>query len=446
MLPIRDFLAFIQQNALFDEKKQILAAVSGGKDSVLMVHLLKTSGHKFSIAHCNFHLRGEESQRDEDFTKNLAKQLEVPFFRTDFDTEEYATHHHISIQMAARDLRYNWFNELKEDFDFDVIALAHHRNDAVETILLNLTRGTGIAGMHGILPKNGVLVRPLLFLNREQIDRHIVEEQLAFVEDSSNSSTKYARNLLRLEVIPKLKLINPGLEETFEQNSSRFLELEQLLENNLSVLCKDLFIDQGDMVRISVEKIKKLYPQKLLLFGLFRGYGFTENVLDDLIRSLDKHSGRIFESPDYQLLLDRDQLLLMKKSKKTALTVSILETDKEIFYRHYGLYLLHDDSPLIVSDNTMATSVDASKLTFPLILRSWQKGDCFYPLGMQRRKKLSDFFINEKVPLLIKNQVPILVNGNGEIIWVGGYRLDDRYKVTSQTKKVIIFELFNRNL
>ncbi|MGV8879018.1 MAG: tRNA lysidine(34) synthetase TilS [Sphingobacteriaceae bacterium] len=446
MLPTKEFFDFIDENRLFNVDKKLLAAVSGGKDSVLLARLLKKAGYHFSIAHCNFRLRGSESDRDEDFTANLARQLEVPFFSKSFNTVQYATEKNISIQMAARELRYDWFNELKSILHFDLIALAHHQNDAVETILLNLVRGTGIAGLHGILSKNGDLVRPLLFLNREQIDHIVKQEQLDFVEDSSNASIKYARNLLRLEVIPKLKQLNPALEETFEKNKNRFLELEQLLENQLSILRKEILIEKDGVLAISIANIKKLKPQQLLLFGLFREYGFAENVLADLIRSLDKHPGKMFESPGFTLLLDRTHLLLIKKSDIKPLRVAIRQTDKEIDYPNYRLHLLHDGSPLIVKDNAMAASVDAEKLNFPLSMRPWQAGDYFYPLGMQKRKKLSDYLINEKVPLLLKNKVPVLVNGNGEIIWVGGLRMDDRYKVTRHTKKVIIFELFNRSL
>ena len=448
MLPVPQFQEFAQRHALFTPQKLVLAAVSGGKDSVLLAHLLKSSGFKFALAHCNFLLRGEESQRDQDFTANLAGQLQVPFFLTEFNTENYAAKNSISIQMAARKLRYEWFDQLCAEHHFDCIALAHHQNDAIETVLLNLTRGTGIAGMHGILPKNGKLVRPMLFLSKENIDEICAEEKLVFVEDSSNNSTKYARNKIRLEVVPKLKELNPNLEKTFEQNLERFRELEQLLENQLEQLRDTVFIHLKSETRIKISELKKLQPQKLLFFGLLREFNFSEQVVGDLIRSLEKNPGKIFESGTHQIILDRTEIIICKKKERgkesgERTKLQIQENQNEVHFQDFKLKLLHDDSALIVKNNPMAASVDAEKLIFPLTLRNWQTGDYFFPLGMQQRQKLSDFFIHQKLPLHQKAKVAVLVNGNQEIIWVCGLRLDDRYKVRAQTKKVVIFELSN---
>jgi len=318
MLPVKQFTDFIEQNKLFKPAGKVLAAVSGGMDSVLMAHLLKAAGYNFSITHCNFQLRGDDAIADQEFCKNLAQQLGVPFYTINFDTTDYAANHKISIQMAARDLRYQWFQQVKQQHGYDVIALAHHQNDTIETILLNLTRGTGIAGLHGILPKNGDLVRPLLFLNREAIQQLIQQNSLQYVEDSSNSSVKYTRNKIRHEVIPKLKELNPGLEKTFESNLQHFREMETLLELKLSELKKDLFIQQGDEIHLPLEAVKKLEPKRLLLFNLLQPYGFNETTVNDLIASLDKHSGRVFESLGYRLILDRENIILVKKTDHPA--------------------------------------------------------------------------------------------------------------------------------
>jgi tRNA(Ile)-lysidine synthase len=293
MLPLKGFTEFIEHHGLFSRDSKILAAVSGGMDSVLMVHLLKAAGFSFGIAHCNFQLRGDESLRDQEFCNHLAEKLRVPFHSVSFDTSKYAADEKISTQMAARQLRYQWFEEVRQQSGYDLIALAHHQNDAIETILLNLTRGTGIAGIHGILPKNGALVRPLLFLSREEIEAIINDNDMAYVEDSSNASTKYARNKLRLEVIPKLKELNPALEETFEKNLQRFRDLEVLLELQVEQLKGKLFEFQDDDVHIALEEIKKLEPQRLLLFKLLQEYGVNETIVDDLIQSLDKHPGSL---------------------------------------------------------------------------------------------------------------------------------------------------------
>ena len=442
MLPVERFSDFIKQNNLFGPESKILAAVSGGMDSVLMAHLLAACGFNFGIAHCNFQLRGDEAIADQQFVKNLASQLGVPFHTIDFDTKKYAFDKKISIQMAARELRYQWFGQISQQQDYDVIALAHHQNDAIETILLNLTRGTGVAGLHGILPKNGRLVRPLLFLTREEIEAFVNKNDLAYVEDSSNTSAKYARNKIRLEVIPKLKELNPSLENTFEHNLKYFREMETLLELHLEKLRKDLFIIRDDEIHLAVEEIKKLRPQSLLLFGLLQQYGFNESTIEDIISALDKHPGRVFESPGFVLLLDRENLILSKKRDALGEAVIIEINDHELVYGHYKVNILHDDSPLIIKDNPMAVSIDAELLVYPLTIRAWQEGDHFYPLGMKGVQKLSDFFIHQKIPLHQKKDVPLLVNGNGEIIWIGGYRPDDRYKVRRKTKKVTIFELY----
>jgi tRNA(Ile)-lysidine synthase len=443
MLPVKKFTDFIEQYSLFNQGSKILAAVSGGMDSVIMVHLLKSAGFNFGIAHCNFQLRGDESTGDEQFCRELALQLEAPFHPVSFDTLKHAAENKVSTQMAARTLRYQWFENIRQQAGYSVIALAHHQNDAIETILLNLTRGTGIAGMHGILPKNGVMVRPMLVFSREEIDHLISELQIPFREDSSNTSVKYARNKIRLEVIPRLKELNPSLEHTFENNLERFRELEELLDNRVNELKGRLLIPYKDETHILLADLRTLHPQRLLLFSLLKPYGVNETVIDDVISSLNKHSGRTFETTAYKLILDRDKLIIAKKDTEQQAEVLIMPQDMELHYRHYKLNILHDDSPLIVKNNPMAASIDADLLIYPLTLRRWQNGDHFFPLGMKGRKKVSDFFIDQKVPLHQKEEIPLLINGNGEIIWIGGYRPDDHYKVTDNTKKVTIFELVN---
>ncbi|RYY32512.1 MAG: tRNA lysidine(34) synthetase TilS [Sphingobacteriaceae bacterium] len=441
MLPIGRFTEFIEQNALFTPENSILIAVSGGMDSVLLAHLFKAAGYKFGLAHCNFGLRGDESNADQQFCNNLAAQLNVSFHTINFNTRQHADDNKISIQMAARELRYAWFEQIRHQHGYHAIALGHHKNDTIETILLNLTRGTGIAGLHGILPQNGHLIRPLLFLDREEIAGFIAEENLAFVEDSSNASVKYARNKIRHEVIPKLKELNPNLENTFESNLRRFRELELLLILKAEEVKQKVFVTLGDEIHLLIDELKALPLPHLLLFTLLQKYGFNETTVNDIISSLESQPGRVFESASHKLVLDRGKFILIKKVETYTAKVLIFENNSQLHFNGYILKLLHDDSPLIIKDNPLAVSIDAEKLIYPLTIRTWQQSDFFYPLGMKTKKKLSDFFIHEKVPLHKKSTIPLLINGNGDIMWVGGYRPDERYKVSADTKKVTIFEL-----
>ena len=442
MLPLKKLNEFIALNNLFTPDSKILAALSGGMDSVLMVHLLKAAGLSFGIAHCNFQLRGNESINDQQFCKNLAHEIQVPFYTVNIETIQHVADNKVSVQMAARQLRYDWFEQLRQQEGYDTIALAHHQNDAIETILLNLTRGTGIAGLHGILPKNGRLVRPLLFLNRTDIEDLVTENGFAYAEDSSNASAKYARNKIRLEVIPQLKELNPKLEQTFERNLEHFRELEVLLQLKVAEVREALFVHTPNEIHLPLTGIKSLEPKRLLLFNLLQQYGFNKTAVDDIIASLDKHPGRVFESAGYTLVLDRDKLILSKNSEPAA-AMQIQQSDKEHHFGRYKLNLLHDDSGLIVKNNPMAVSIDSALLIYPLTVRNWEQGDYFYPMGMQGRKKISDFFIDQKIPLNQKSEIPLLINGNGDVMWICGYRPDDRYKVTDKTKKVTIFELIN---
>jgi len=440
MLPLQNFLDFIHKNKLFDPQHKILLTVSGGKDSVLMVHLFKQAGFDFGIAHCNFGLRGGESQRDEHFVRTLAALVEVPLHITHFETKAYAAEQHISTQMAARDLRYQWFEETRVAHQYDHIAVAHHQDDAVETVLLNLVRGTGIAGLHGILPKRGYLVRPMLFLSRKAIDILIEEHEIGFVEDSSNRSTTYARNKIRLDVIPLLKEINPNLEHTFEQNIRRFADTELVLQQAVERAKLDCCVYTSAGLQLSIAKISVLQPQRLLLFEILKDYHFTEAVTDEIIAAAGKQSGTSFYSSSHRLTIDRDALIVSPITTGITRINHMIHPDDTQVVLEGQLITLHYSDIISFENDPGKAFVDAGLLSFPLILRTWQDGDRFKPMGMSNYKKLSDFFIDLKIPVPQKENIPILVNGNGDVVWVAGLRQDNRYKVTGSTKKVAIFE------
>ncbi len=437
------FLDFIEENDLFLAEDRILLAVSGGKDSVLMTNLFARTNFKFGIAHCNFHLRAKESDGDEIFVRDLAKDLGVPFFKEDFDTQQVARERQISIQMAARELRYVWFEEIREKNQYNAIALAQHQTDSTETILLNLVRGTGISGLHGILPKRDRLIRPMLAFTSQEIAECVDREKISYREDASNGETKYARNKIRLEVLPALRHINPALESTFVANSRRFHALEQFLEGQVNGIRKAISSEKEDhSLHITVDSLKNYLQNGVLMYELFKPFGFSEMVLSDLVRSLRQTnpiSGKSFYSPTHQLLINRKDIVVRKISHIPPSVLDIHELPRKLEWagKTFNIFFSNDTT---LPEKGNILKLDAEKVTLPIKVRSWEIGDSFKPLGFGRRKKVSDFLISQKVSLDEKKEVPIFVNGNEDILWIAPWRADDRYKITPKTKKVIIFE------
>jgi len=434
------FLSFIAENTLFKSNQTILLAVSGGKDSVLMTHLFAEAGFKFGIAHCNFQLRAQESDLDEAFVKDLAHHLQVEFYSTRFNTEEYAAQNHVSIQMAARELRYEWLEKIRDDYNYSYIAVAHHLTDSVETVMLNLLRGTGIAGLAGISPIRDKIIRPLLEFTGKEIKDEVDRRFIAFREDASNASAKYKRNSIRLEVLPILDKINPNLERTFLANSKRFQAVENFLNKEVEKLRSKLFVEtQTRVFAISISKLQELDPIELWLYELFKPYGFSEAVLSDLHRDWENGSGRQFFSPLYKIIVDREQLILepIEKERSNELAIDKLPQVIHWYDRRYRVYSASNEA----LDYRRFTQVaDFDSLKMPLKVRSWKEGDRFKPLGMKGHKKLSDYFISLKIPVNEKGKVPIIEDANKSIVAVLPLRIDDRFMITAKTKKVIIFE------
>lgn len=443
MFPLQQFIDYIKKNALFSLQDKILLGVSGGKDSVLMAHLFKLAGFQFSIAHCNFNLRGDESRRDEAFVKLLAANLDVAFYVTHFDTAAYSAENGVSTQMAARELRYQWFEEVRSGNGYQYVAVAHHQDDSIETVLLNLVRGTGISGLHGIRPKRGAVVRPLLFLSQREIDEVVETNRLDFVTDSSNLSNKYARNKIRLEVVPHLKEINPNLNKVFEDNMAHFAETEALLNSVVAQTRKAISVSRNGMIIFDIDAIEKLNPQKLIFYELMRPFLFGKAVAMEILGALRKQTGTTFYSPSYSATINRSELLIAKLESMPRLHAFIHPSDQIIQVGRRQISLSYGDARSVEPQINRAF-VDVEQLIFPLVVRFKQDGDRFMPFGMKQFKKLSDFLIDEKIPLPEKGNIPLLINGNGEIIWVAGLRQDNRYKVNATTKKVAIFELSNQ--
>lgn len=444
LLAKKQFTDFVNSNKLFKPSDKILLAVSGGKDSVLMATLFAECGFNFAIAHCNFNLRGDESIRDENFVKALAEQYNVPFYLKSFDTKNFASEQKISIQMAARQLRYDFFRELKISESFDKIAVAQHQNDAIETVLINLVRGTGITGLHGIKENRDDIIRPLLCFTADEIDTVVKENNIQFVEDSSNLSNKYMRNKLRLDIIPQLEQLNPSLAQTFKKNIDYFTQLEKLLIDRVASLKSQLIKEENSLVKIKIADVLKLNPQQLLLFEILKPYGFNATQIENLLSCMNGDSGKQFFSDTHILSVDREYIEISTLQKPIGLIEKKIAGIGDYIFNDHQIFVKETDKIPSVLDGKTKIYVEAEQLIFPATLRYWQQGDTFKPFGMNGFKKLSDYFIHQKIPIQQKTQIPILVNGNGEIIWICGFRTDDRYKVSLKSEKIITFELLKQ--
>lgn len=434
---LNDFLTYIKVQKLFQPTDKILLAVSGGKDSMALTNLFLEAKCSFAIAHCNFQLRGNDSDLDEAFVKQLANENNIPFFSTKFQTKEFAKKHNLSTQMAARQLRYDWFEKIRIENEYDYIATAHHLNDNIETILLNLTKGTGISGIRGILPKKDKLVRPFLFASREMIDAYVSDKNLSWREDISNESDDYQRNLLRHQVIPVLKQINPNLENTFERNIERFQAIEADFQKNFQYFKTTVLRKENDMVFLKIQNIKYWQSASYYLEEILKEYGFNYFQSKEIFKSFDAISGKTFHSETHEIIKDREELIIQPKKNQIFEELIIDEDTKEIEYNGLKISIEKIDiDPQTFQRENGFEYLDASKITFPLTIRPWREGDWFIPLGMTGKKKISDFLINKKTPLHLK-KITFLLLSNQEVLWVIGQRIDNRFKLTPHTTKAI---------
>jgi len=440
----------IDKNLSFLKDKKLLIAISGGIDSVVLTHLVYNLHFSISLAHSNFMLRGAESNKDEQFVINLGETLKVPAFTIKFETQKYAIENGISTQMAARELRYNWFEQLRNQYHLDYILTAHHKEDVIETFLINLTRGTGLDGLTGIPVINGTIVRPLLPFTRNELLVYASKNKIRWQEDQSNSSIKYVRNKIRHKVVPVLKELNPRLLDTFFNTLEHLKGSQQIVNDYVQNIRQKITIVRDTEIHFDIKKLKNLSSAKVYLYELLKEYGFTE--WDDVCDLLDAQTGKQVFSSTHRLLKNRDFLILTEFSTiKENKSYQIAENTSKI---NEPLKLKFETIPIssdtknhqkkvlseLYFDDINTISIDADSVQFPLTIRKWRKGDYFYPIGLKGKKKLSKFFKDEKLSLLTKENTWILCS-NDAIIWIIGKRLDDRFKVTKTTTKILKIKL-----
>lgn len=426
---------FISEKSLFIREEKLILGISGGADSVCLMHVFLELGYSFELAHCNFNLRGEESDADEYFVKDLAKEHQLKVHIKQFDTLVYAAENKISTQMAARDLRYAWFEKLRIKSKAKYLAIAHHANDDVETFFINLVRGSGLKGFLGIKEKNNAIVRPLLSVSRLEIEQYLKDRGLVFREDSSNASVKYLRNKIRHELIPLLAQMNPSIQQTVKDEMRILNGVAQIYASKVEEVRKDLTQEKNGIVQLEISALLALNPLHGYLYELLSAYGFY--AVEAISKALQGQSGKQFFSSTHQLVVDRENIFISLLNKENEVFEITEKTISLVYPLEINFKVMADKT--IIYDNNIA-QLDVEKLKFPLTLRKWKEGDKFMPLGMKKFKKLSDFFIDSKFSIIDKQEQWLLCSGV-DIVWVLGCRIDERYKLESNTKKVYIAQL-----
>lgn len=426
------------QNLVANGKKS-LVATSAGVDSVVLCHLYHQAGLPFAIAHCNFQLRGKEADEDELFVASLASKLGVPFYSTRFETTAFAEKNKVSIQVAARQLRYEWLEKIRQTSDCQYIATAHHLDDSIETVFYNFAKGCGLRGLHGIPATKGSIIRPMLFASKKQVLVFAEKEGISFREDASNLTDKYSRNLIRHHAVPIFEKINPQFQRTAAANLQRLIEAEQLYDFALAQIKAAVFEETADGGRIDIQKLHSYPAPSSVLFELLQPFGFNNDQVSQALQSADNQPGSIFHSTTYQLLVDRFCLILsLGENTGGVFEISTVSDSPMVLQDNTSLqFTQHEFVPTSVISELSTAWFDASRLQFPLRLRHWQEGDWFCPLGMGgKRQKLQDFYSNNKLSRFEKERIWLLESG-GQIAWVVGWRMDERFKVIPETKTVI---------
>ncbi len=436
----RRFIEYSKQQQLFSAGTRVLLAVSGGIDSMVMAFLFREAGTDHAIAHCNFSLRGEESDGDEKFVISYAGKRNIQCFTTRFDTLGYAASRHISVQMAARELRYNWFDTLIEKEGFDAVAVAHNLNDNIETFFINLLRGTGLNGLTGMSPRHNNIIRPLLFATRTEIDAFATAEKIKYREDSSNAEVKYTRNRIRIRVLPEIEKVNANSVAAITETMSHLNSASELVDIYIEGIHSELFRPSVNGVEADVGKLRSLKPAAPHIYELFKRYGLSSQQTQEMIDLLDSSTGKYILSSTHRLLRDRGKILISARSDDQPSSYIFSSIDE---MRLSGLFTdlritVPSDDPLPRS--RLTACLDLALVDFPVTARHWEPGDRFAPLGMSQLKKISDFLIDLKVPVTEKEKVLLLLSGD-KVMWVMGYRIDNRFRVTDSTERILIMTL-----
>ena len=436
---IKTIQQYIINKKLFSKENNLLLAISGGADSVCLFFALKELGYNVELAHCNFKLRGKESDEDEYFVRELANKYGVKYHVNSFETQKYASEQKISIQMAARDLRYKWFDELLAVNNLDFVITAHHKDDNVETFFINLIRGTGVNGLCGIKAKNKKIIRPLLEISRQEIERYLTKNKIKYRNDSSNSEVKYLRNKIRHQLMPLLKEMNPNIEQIITNEIFVLDGVSKVFQEQMTAIKERLLVQKEGIYKLNISELIELQHLEVILFEILKPFGFSE--VDQIIKAINSQSGKQFFADTYQLIIDREQIIISALENHQE-DIEIREIEIEIKNPLSMKFAGSIDFSL--NKNPNVAKLDFDKLSFPLKLRKWQNGDKFRPLGMRNFKKVSDFFIDEKYSILAKQKQWILCSED-DIVWIVGNRIDDRYKIETHTKKVYIAELLKEN-
>lgn len=426
-----------EKNLVFPHDR-VLIAVSGGLDSMVLLHLMKHIDVEVAVAHCNFQLRDEDSDEDEAFVRAYCAKWNIPFFCKRFETNNYATEHKFSIQMAARELRYAWFEELMAGKGFTKLATAHHFNDTIETMIINWVRGAGIEGLRGIPAKRGNIIRPLLFATREEINAYAAEQAITWREDISNLTDDYQRNFIRHQVVPLLKRLNVSLENTLRESVFRMEEEWSFYLKSVERWKKDFVQTEGEVIKINKDGFNHPAHGVSLLWHSLKSIGFSYEQCAEALEIKDKQSGKHFLSSTHKLVVDREYFIVTRLEGDWD--EIIIQQDQHRITLGPWVLDIGDSPDIKPSDNPNLAVIDADKLDFPLRWRKWKPGDTFFPLGMDHHKKISDFLIDRKISVGEKDSVTVLESG-GKIVWVAGHRIDNRFRLTSTTRRAITFLL-----